>query len=154
MLNLVSPAACRGDAGIIDARRPRRGRTPPRLTVWVPVALDPGAPHRQLAAQLAVYLAPPGYGEMFCELGFADLVARARAGARRAELAAADPRRAGRPGVRPRLARTVAARLRAYHQAGADTVAIVPVTAEDPGGPATLDAPQRCDTTQTRRCEL
>ena len=36
----------------------------------------------QLAAQLAVYLAPPGYGEMFSELGFDDLVVkRARAGA-------------------------------------------------------------------------
>jgi alkanesulfonate monooxygenase SsuD/methylene tetrahydromethanopterin reductase-like flavin-dependent oxidoreductase (luciferase family) len=34
----------------------------------------------------------------------------------------------------------IAARLQAYHDAGADTVAIVPATAEDPGGAATLNA--------------
>ena len=46
---------------------------------------------RQAANQLAIYLAPPGYGEMFCELGFSELVERARGGARRSELAAAIP---------------------------------------------------------------
>ncbi len=60
--------------------------------MWVPAAVNPGdATHRQLSAQLAVYLAPPGYGEMFSELGFLDLVQRARAGAKRFELAAAVP---------------------------------------------------------------
>jgi hypothetical protein len=77
---------------IIDAAAAAAGRIPPRLTVWVPVAVNPGdAALHQLAAQLAVYLAPPGYGEMFSELGFLDLVQRARAGARRVELATAVP---------------------------------------------------------------
>ena len=40
-----------------------------------------------MAAQIAVYLRPPGYGEMFTELGFGSLVERARAGAKRSELA-------------------------------------------------------------------
>ena len=66
-----------------DGRRGRggaAGRTPPRLAVWVPVALEPGGEARaQLASQLAIYLAPPGYGEMFSELGFGELVRRARA---------------------------------------------------------------------------
>ena len=34
----------------------------------------------------------------------------------------------------------IARRLQAYHDAGADSVAIVPATAEDPGGAATLNA--------------
>ena len=77
---------------VIDAEAKTAGRPAPRLTVWVPVALNPGdAARGQLSAQLAVYLAPPGYGEMFSELGFLDLVQRARAGAKRAQLAAAVP---------------------------------------------------------------
>ena len=46
---------------------------------------------RSSRAQLAVYLAPPGYGEMFSELGFADLVERARGGMPRSELAHSIP---------------------------------------------------------------
>ncbi|MGB8404798.1 MAG: LLM class F420-dependent oxidoreductase [Mycobacterium sp.] len=141
VLNLVSPAHVANARATIDAAAAAAGRTPPRLTVWVPVAVDPGeATHRQLSAQLAVYLAPPGYGEMFSELGFSDLVQRARSGTRRAELATTIPvellEQVGALGSPER----VAERLRSYHDAGADTVAIVPSTAEDPGGAATLTA--------------
>jgi probable F420-dependent oxidoreductase len=84
VLNLVPPARVADMRAIIDAEAAAAGRIPPRLTVWVPVAVNPGdAARGQLAAQLAVYLAPPGYGEMFSALGFFDLVQRARAGARR-----------------------------------------------------------------------
>ena len=69
---------------------------------------------------------------MFSALGFDDLVVRARSCATRRELANVD---------------RVAARLRAYRGAGADGVAIVPSTAEDPEGPATLRA-------LAGRCEL
>jgi alkanesulfonate monooxygenase SsuD/methylene tetrahydromethanopterin reductase-like flavin-dependent oxidoreductase (luciferase family) len=108
--------------------------------VWVPAATRPGeASLRQAANQLAVYLAPPGYGEMFCGLGFSDLVERARGGARRSELAAAIPielvEQLGAFGGPERIS----ARLQAYLDAGADTVAIVPVTAEDPAGRAVLE---------------
>ena len=77
---------------------------------------------------------------MFSELGFLDLVQRARAGARRLELASAVP-----VGLLDQVcalgsAGHVAARLQAYHAAGADAVAVVPGTAEDPGGTATLAA--------------
>ncbi len=141
VLNLVPPARVADMRAIIDAEAAAAGRTPPRLTVWVPVALDPGdAAILQLAGQLAVYLAPPGYGEMFCELGFLDLVQRARAGARRAELATAVPVKLLEQVCALGSAADIAARLQAYHQAGADTVAIVPCTAEDPGGAATLNA--------------
>ena len=95
-----------------SANRSRRdaaaaGRTPPHLTVWVPVAVRPGeAALRQLAGQLAVYLAPPGYGEMFCELGFAELVERARGGARRSDIGRGDSARIGRAAGRIRYSGT------------------------------------------------
>jgi alkanesulfonate monooxygenase SsuD/methylene tetrahydromethanopterin reductase-like flavin-dependent oxidoreductase (luciferase family) len=76
---------------------------------------------------------------MFCDVGFSDLVERARGGTRRSELAAAIPielvEQLGAFGGPER----VSARLQAYLDAGADTVAVVPVTAEDPAGQAILE---------------
>jgi probable F420-dependent oxidoreductase len=140
VLNLASPQRVAEVRQQVDHDAEAADRRPPQLTVWVPAALRPGeASLRQAANQLAIYLAPPGYGEMFCELGFADLVERARSGARRSELASAVPselaEQLGAFGSREQ----VADRLRAYAQAGADTVAVVPVTAEDPAGRAVLE---------------
>jgi probable F420-dependent oxidoreductase len=139
VLNLVTPEHVAGVRATVDAEAAAAGRTPPALAVWVPVALDPGkAARAQMAGQIAVYLAPPGYGEMFSALGFGELVQRARAGARRAELAADIPdallERIGAVGD----ADTVVARIRAYYDAGADVVGAVPSTAEDPGGRCVL----------------
>ena len=84
VLNLASPERVALVRKQIDDHAATAHRKPPRLTVWVPLAMRPGeASLRQAANQLAVYLAPPGYGEMFCGLGFSDLVERARGGARR-----------------------------------------------------------------------
>lgn len=70
VLNLASPFRVGRVRAAIDSAAAAAGRAAPRLTVWVPVAVNPGAAaHSQLAAQLAVYLAPPGYGEMFSALG-------------------------------------------------------------------------------------
>jgi alkanesulfonate monooxygenase SsuD/methylene tetrahydromethanopterin reductase-like flavin-dependent oxidoreductase (luciferase family) len=141
VLNLVPPARVADVRAIIDAEAGATGRTPPRLTVWVPVAVNPGdAARGQLAAQLAVYLAPPGYGEMFGELGFLDLVQRARAGVLRFELAAAVPVELLDQVCAMGSPDGIAERLQTYHDAGADSVAIVPATAEDPGGRAALAA--------------
>jgi alkanesulfonate monooxygenase SsuD/methylene tetrahydromethanopterin reductase-like flavin-dependent oxidoreductase (luciferase family) len=107
---------------------------------------------RQLANQLAIYLAPPGYGEMFCELGFADFVERARKGARRSELAAAIPLELAEQLAAVGSPERVAGRLQAYLQAGADTVAVIPVTAEDPAGRAALQcAAESCRITSPTR---
>jgi alkanesulfonate monooxygenase SsuD/methylene tetrahydromethanopterin reductase-like flavin-dependent oxidoreductase (luciferase family) len=77
---------------------------------------------------------------MFCELGYGDLVRRARAGARRMELVDHVPEDLlGQVCLAGSKAR-IAASLRAYHEAGADCVAVVPSTAEDPGGRAVLTA--------------
>ncbi|VBA49208.1 Putative coenzyme F420-dependent oxidoreductase [Mycobacterium attenuatum] len=139
VLNLASPARVAQVREVLDAEAAAVRRTAPRLTAWVPVAVNPdAAAHAQLAGQVAVYLAPPGYGEMFTALGFGDLVRSARTGATRRELAAAVPvellDQVGALGG----ADQVAARLRAYHDAGADCVAVVPSTAEDPGARMTL----------------
>ena len=145
VLNLASPARVAEVRAAINAAA--LDRDPPRLTVWVPVALDPGdAAHAQLAGQLAVYLGPPGYGEMFSALGFDDLVGMARTGATRRELAAAIPVELLEHVAALGSADRIAARLHAYHEAGADCVAVVPATAEDPGGRRTLGA-------LTERCE-
>jgi probable F420-dependent oxidoreductase len=139
VLNLASPARVAEVRAAIETAA--TNRPAPRLTVWVPVALDPGAAaHAQLAAQLAVYLGPPGYGEMFSALGFDDLVRKARTGATRRELAAAIPVELLDKVSALGSVDRVAARLNAYRQAGADCVAVVPATAEDPGARATLTA--------------
>jgi probable F420-dependent oxidoreductase len=140
VLNLASPQRVSQVRQQVDHHAAQAGRTPPHLTVWVPVAVRPGAAAlRQLAGQLAVYLAPPGYGEMFCDLGFADFVERARNGARRSELAAAIPLELAGQLAALGTPEQVVDRLRAYLQAGADTVAVVPVTAEDPAGRTALE---------------
>jgi probable F420-dependent oxidoreductase len=141
VLNLVPPERVRAVRATVEAEAAAAGRTAPRLAVWVPAALDPGDRARaQLCAQMAIYLAPPGYGEMFSALGFAELVDRARSGARRSELADSIPdeliERVCAVGSRE----DVAARITAYHEAGADVVGIVPSTAEDPGGRGVLTA--------------
>jgi probable F420-dependent oxidoreductase len=141
VLNLVPPDRVRAVRSVIDSEAIAAGQTPPRLAVWVPVALDPGdAALAQLASQLTVYLAPPGYGEMFSSLGFSDIVRLARAGARRAELARAVPLELLAHVCALGSRSALVDRLREYLDAGADTVAIVPSTAEDPNGCAALRA--------------
>lgn len=140
VLNLVTPTHVATVRALVDAEARAAGRSEtPRLAVWVPVANEPGSPtRRQLAAQIAVYLRPPGYGEMFAALGFDALVADARRGRPRLELAAAIPdalpAAVGAIGTRAEIA----ARIAAYHEAGADDVALVPATAEDPAGARVL----------------
>jgi probable F420-dependent oxidoreductase len=134
VLNLVTPERVAQVRTIVDAEAGARDR-PAEIAVWVTVALDPGAATlAQMAAQIAVYLRPPGYGEMFTELGFGSLVDSARADARRSELA--------REITIELLSQVCAigsegqirARLERYRAAGATRIGIVPTTAEDPAG--------------------
>jgi probable F420-dependent oxidoreductase len=141
VLNLVPPEHVRAVRATVDAEAAAAGRTPPRLAVWVAVALEPGGEgHAQLASQLAVYLAPPGYGEMFSKLGFSKLVRRAREGARRSELAGEIPLELLEHVCALGSGEDLVARISAYHEAGADVVGVVPSTAEDPGGRGVLAA--------------
>jgi probable F420-dependent oxidoreductase len=140
VLNLASPERVAQVRKRVDDHAAAANHKTPHLTVWVPAAVRPGeAALRQAANQLAIYLAPPGYGEMFSDLGFPELVERARGGARRSELAAALPIELAEQLGAFGSPEQIAARLQAYLHAGADTVAVVPVTAEDPAGRAVLE---------------
>lgn len=141
VLNLVTPERVALSRAMVDAEASSRERPPPEIAVWVTVALDPGAATvAQMSSQIAVYLRPPGYGEMFTELGFGSLVDRARANTRRSELA---------EDITVELLSRVCAigssdeiqtRLAAYRAAGASHIGVVPATAEDPAGQRVLAA--------------
>jgi probable F420-dependent oxidoreductase len=152
VLNLVTPEHIAEVRAVVDREAERVGRTPPPLAVWVPVAVDPGEQaQRQLASQLAIYLAPPGYGEMFSQLGFGELVEYARGGAKRAEVAARVPFELLEQVCAVGSASDVAARLSSYHGAGAEVVGVVPSTAEDPGGRTALSVAADAGSRSTSR---
>ncbi len=139
VLNLVTPQRVAQARTAIDAAAQQAGRPRPALAVWVPAALDPGPETlRQLAGQLAVYLRPPGYGEMFAELGFGELVERARGGESRATLVDAVPLELLQAVGAVGAGGEVAGAVEGYLEAGADHVGIVPATAEDAAGARTL----------------
>jgi probable F420-dependent oxidoreductase len=158
VLNLVPPEHVRAVRATVDTEAAAAGRTPPRLAVWVAVALEPGGEAlAQLASQLAIYLAPPGYGEMFSKLGFSNLVRRAREGTRRSELARGIPLELLEHVCALGSREDLVARISAYHEAGADVVGVVPSTAEDPGGRGVLAAVSegfRADAPKPRTEEL
>lgn len=135
VLNLVTPERVEWVRERVDAEARACDRTPPQIAVWVAVALDPGPPAlAQMAAQIAAYLRPPGYGEMFAELGFGSLVERARAGAKRSALAEQVPAELLGQVCALGSASEIRARLARYTEAGAARIGIVPATAEDPAG--------------------
>jgi probable F420-dependent oxidoreductase len=141
VLNLVTPERVAEVRAIVDAEARAGERPPPEIAVWVTVAQDPGAATlAQMAGQIAVYLRPPGYGEMFSELGFGSLVDRARAGARRSELAGDIPLELLRQVCAVGSDEQIGERLARYREAGATRIGIVPATAEDPAGRRVLAA--------------
>jgi alkanesulfonate monooxygenase SsuD/methylene tetrahydromethanopterin reductase-like flavin-dependent oxidoreductase (luciferase family) len=141
VLNLVTPERVAATRAAVDAEAASCGVTAPQIAVWVTVALDPGpATVAQMASQIAVYLRPPGYGEMFSELGFGDLVERARAGVRRSELAREITVELLSQVCAIGSGAQLAGRLAEYRAAGAEHVGIVPATAEDPAGQRVLAA--------------
>jgi probable F420-dependent oxidoreductase len=141
VLNLVTPERVADVREVVDSEARSCGRPPPKIAVWVAAALDPGASAlAQMAAQTAVYLRPPGYGEMFTELGFGSLVERAREGARRVELAEEITVELLGQVCALGSGRQIQARLESYREAGASRIGIVPATAEDPAGGRVLAA--------------
>lgn len=141
VVNLVTIAQLGRIRATLDHAARAAGRAAPPLSVWVPAALNPGAAAlAELTRQLVLYVGQPGYGEMFADAGHGEVVTLARAGAHPRSVAAA---------ITPELVRSVClagdpadvrAGLAAYADAGADEIAIVPVTAEDPSGERLLRA--------------
>ncbi|WP_424529377.1 LLM class F420-dependent oxidoreductase [Sphaerisporangium viridialbum] len=137
VLNLLTPASA---ARLITDLRLLTPTT--RVAAWVTAAVDPGpAAIEQIRRGVVPYLAAPGYGEMFAEAGFEDVVRYARTQPHPRELLAKIP---------DALLESVALigdsveimdRLDAYAEAGVDEVALVPVSTDaDPCGEATLKA--------------
>jgi alkanesulfonate monooxygenase SsuD/methylene tetrahydromethanopterin reductase-like flavin-dependent oxidoreductase (luciferase family) len=75
---------------------------------------------------------------MFGELGFGALVERARAGARRSELAEQIPTELLGHVCAIGSEAEIRARLASYRAAGATRIGVVPATAEDPAGQRVL----------------
>jgi hypothetical protein len=109
--------------------------------VWLCAAVDPTDEERAwLSRGLVGYLAAPGYGEMFAEAGYGDLVEFARS----------------RPGPKEIFARmppellddiglignesTIRARMHAYETAGISEICIVPPAPDLPSSGRTLEA--------------
>jgi len=130
VLNLVTVEQVARARTVVEAAAACAGRPCPRVAVWMAAATsDAGV--AQLGRGLAVYLAQPGYGEIFSEAGFGDLVAAARAGTHPKRLVV--PREliaaVGGIGDVGAVERAMAAR----GEAGADVVCIAPATADAPG---------------------
>ncbi|MFC4586372.1 LLM class F420-dependent oxidoreductase [Sphaerisporangium corydalis] len=137
VLNLLTPASA---ARLITDLRLISPAT--KVAAWVTAAVDPDpAAIEQIRRGVVPYLAAPGYGEMFAEAGFADVVRYALTRPHPRELLARIP---------DALLESVALigdsveimdRLDAYAEAGVDEVALVPASTDaDPCGEGTLKA--------------
>jgi probable F420-dependent oxidoreductase len=141
LLNMLTPAAAaRLREQLADAAR-TAGRPCPRVAIWLATAVDP-APDTvaQITRGKVAYLAAPGYGEMFADAGFGDLVAFARTRPHPRDLLEAVPAdlidAVGLVGSADHIAQRIAA----YRDAGVDDICIVPATAGDDAGLRTLAA--------------
>lgn len=127
VVNLVTPTLAGRLAGAVPGRP---------VTAWVVAAVDPVAEAlERIRRQVALYLAAPGYGEMFIEAGFGDVVEAARAGRPSAGLVPDDLLHAV---AAIGSASDVEEAISRYRSAGVTQVAVVPATDGDPGGRRTL----------------
>ena len=143
VINLVTPKSAARLVQMLHDECQAAGRPVPPVAAWVAAVVGPsGLVHvEQLRRGLVAYLAAPGYGEMFAEAGFADVVRLARTGPHPGELLAAIPTEivghVSLVGDEP-FART---RLAEYAGAGVDEIALVPGSSDaDPAGVGTLTA--------------
>ncbi|MFI7148107.1 LLM class F420-dependent oxidoreductase [Nonomuraea sp. NPDC050022] len=140
VLNLITPASAGRLAAQLRAVNPATS-----VVAWVTAAVDPDREAIDRIRRAVVgYLPAPGYGEMFAEAGFADVVAFARTRPHPRELFAAVPDELVASVSLLGDVDAVGARLSAYAEAGVEEVALVPVSTDrDPGGTATLKGMNR-----------
>ncbi|WP_157514334.1 LLM class flavin-dependent oxidoreductase [Nocardia concava] len=142
VLNLVTPAQTARCVTAVREFAARAGRAAPPVSVWVTAGVDPDADMLTTVRHGVVgYLRAPGYDAMFAEAGFDDVVRLAKSGVHPREVLAAIPDELPAAVGMFGDAAILSARLRAYTDAGADEVVIVPATtADDPAGQRTLEA--------------
>lgn len=130
VLNMVTPEA----AGRLATRHPN-------TAVWLCASIDPTPEERAwLARGFVGYLAAPGYGEMFAEAGFGDLVAFARTRPGPKEIFARMP-----PDLIDHVAlvgdeATVRARIAEYAAAGVKEICVVAPAPDLPSAERTMAA--------------
>ena len=145
VINLVTPKSAARLVQMLHDECRAAGRPVPPVAVWLAAVAVPdgGAPGvqalEQLRRGLVAYLSAPGYGEMFAEAGFEDVVRYARTGPRPGELLAAIPAELTGHVSLTGDEQAVRTRLAEYASAGVDEVALVPGSSDaDPAGVATL----------------
>lgn len=108
--------------------------------VWLAAAVDPTVDERRwLSLGFVGYLAAPGYGEMFAEAGFGDLVAFARTRPHPKELAARLPDELLDAVALVGDEATVRERIDAYARAGVTEIGLVVPPLDLPSGRRTLE---------------
>ena len=142
VINLVTPKSAARLVQLLHDECRAAGRPVPPVAAWVAALVDPSAAGiEQLRRGLVAYLPAPGYGEMFAEAGFADMVRFARTGPHPAELLAAIPAEIVGHVSLTGSVQAVQARLAEYADAGVDEIALVPGSCDaDPAGVGTLTA--------------
>lgn len=151
VINLVTPKSAARLVQLLHDECRAVGRPVPQVAVWLATVVGPGGTGagagpaaesvEQLRRGLVAYLSAPGYGEMFAEAGFGDLVRFARTRPHPGELLAAIPAELTGHVSLVGDQHAVRARLGEYAGAGVDEVALVPGSSDaDPAGVATLTA--------------
>ena len=143
VINLVTPKSAARLVQLLHDECRAAGRPVPPVAAWLAAVVAPSdAGVEQLRRGLVAYLSAPGYGEMFAEAGFGDVVRFARTRPHPGELLAAIPAEIVGHVSLAGDRRAVRARLAEYASAGVDEIALVPGSSEaDPAGVATLTAP-------------
>ncbi len=113
----------------------------PETAVWLAAAIDPTDDERRwLSRGYVGYLPAPGYGEMFTEAGFGDLVDFARTRPHPKELAARIPDDLVDAVALIGDERAVRRRIDEYAAAGITEIGVVVPSLEQPSGRRTLEA--------------
>jgi alkanesulfonate monooxygenase SsuD/methylene tetrahydromethanopterin reductase-like flavin-dependent oxidoreductase (luciferase family) len=142
VINLVTPKSAARLVQMLHDECRAAGRPVPPVAAWVAAVVDPSAAGiEQLRRGLVAYMSAPGYGEMFAEAGFADVVSFARTGPHPRDLLAAIPAELVACVSLLGDEAAVRARLAEYADAGVDEIALVPGSSDaDPAGVGTLTA--------------
>ncbi len=112
----------------------------PNTAVWLCAAVDPTDAEREwLARGFVGYLGAPGYGEMFADAGFGELVEVARSGAHPKELLARMPGELLDAVALVGDEATIRRRVAAYAAAGIREIGLVPVASDLPSCSPTLE---------------
>jgi len=142
VINLVTPKSAARLVQMLRDECQAAGRPVPPVAVWLATVVNPSEQGiEQLRRGLVAYLSAPGYGEMFAEAGFGELVRFARSTPHPGELLAAIPAELVGHVSLVGDEQAIRVRLAEYAGAGVAEIALVPGCSDaDPAGVGTLTA--------------